>query len=382
MRHRYAHVLQTVFNRPWAIERGMLDIMARVVLERVRGEQPTPDEIEARVETAALTNGERIGRQDVGGVAVIPVYGVIAPRMNIMLAFSGGTSLEELGGAIDEAIADADVSAIVLDIDSPGGSTDGLAEFAAYLRDVRAKSGKHIAAVVNYTCASAAYYIAAQTNEILITPSGMVGAIGTIARHFDESRAYDMEGVTPTLIVSDNAPRKADGNPYEPLSEEAHAEIQNIVNRYGAMFVNDVAKGRGITASKVTEDFGQGRMLLPDDALKAGMVDGVATLEQTVRRLAKRAAPARSNRAAMSPLNLAAISQEPAIEDDSDHAATEEQVPVTDTEPHEEAHEGDADPTATAIPEHVLAAIAADNRTPAERMAAWGGSSASRTRRN
>lgn len=370
MRHRYAHVLQTVFNRPWAIERGMLDIMARVVMERVRGERPTDEEIEARVQTAALTNGERIGRQDVGGVAVIPVYGVIAPRMNLMLAFSGGTSLEELGGAIDEALADPDIAAIVLDIDSPGGSTDGLAEFAAYLRDVRAKGGKHIAAVVNYTCASAAYYIAAQTHEILITPSGMVGAIGTIARHFDESRAYDMEGVTPTLIVSENAPFKAEGNPYEPLTEDAHAEIQRVVNAFGRAFVNDVAKGRGIAASKVADDFGQGRMLLPDEALEAGMVDGVATLEATVRRLARRAPASRSNRAAMSPLNLAAISAEPAEE------------AVEEPEPHEEAHEGDADPTATAVPEHVLEAIAADKRTPAERMAAWGGSSASRTRSN
>jgi signal peptide peptidase SppA len=378
MRHRYAHVLQTVFNRPWAIERETLDIMARVVLERVRGEQLTPEEIEARVATAALSNGERIGRQDIGGVAVIPVYGIIAPRMNLMLAFSGGTSLEELGGAIDEALGDPDINAIVLDIDSPGGSVEGLAEFAAYLRDVRAKGGKHIAAIVNYWCASAAYYIAAQCHEILIAPSGMAGAIGTIARHVDQSRAEEAEGITTTLITSDNAPFKAEGNPHEPLSEDAHAEIQRVVNRFGSMFVNDVAKGRGIAASKVTSDFGGGRMLLADEAVAAGMVDGIATLEATVRRLAKRAAPSRSNRAAMSPLNLAAISLEPAVEDDSLLAAVEGN-PDAAVEPHEEAHEGDADPADDAIPEHVLAAIAADKRTPAERLAAWG-ASASRTR--
>ena len=354
MRHRYAHVLQTVFNRPWALERETFDIMARVVLEHVRGDKPTDEEIEARLETAALTNGERIGRQDAGGVAVIPVYGVIAPRMNLMLSFSGGTSLEELGGAIDEAVNDADVSAIVLDIDSPGRSVEGLAEFATYLRGVRDRGGKPITAMVNYTAASAAYYIAAQAHEIITSTSGMVGAIGTIARHFDESRAYDAEGVTPTLFVSDNAPFKAEGNPYEPLSEDARGDIQRVVNHFGRMFVGDVAKGRGITATKVTDDFGQGRMLLADEALAAGMVDGIATLEATVRRLAKRTPASRSNRAAMSPLNLAAISAEPV-----DEAAQE---------PHDDLSEGDADRTdPTPLPPVPAGVI---TRSPAERMAA------------
>lgn len=360
MRHRYAHVLQTVFNRPWAIERGTLDIMARVVLERVRGDRPTDDEISARVETAALSNGDRIGRQDIGGVAVIPVYGVIGPRMNLMMAYSGGTSLEELGGAIDEAVNDADVKAIVLDMDSPGGSVEGLAEFAAYLRNVRDKGGKPIATVVNYQSASAAYYIAAQTSEILSSPSGLIGCIGTIARHIDESRADEMEGITTTLITSANAPYKAEGNPYEPLTDDARSEIQRMVDHFGDMFVNDVAKGRGIPASKVVSDFGGGRMLLPDDALSAGMIDGIATLEATVRRLAKRPSASASNRAAISPLNLAAISAEPAVE------AVEE--------PHDST-EGDADqePTPLPVPAGVI------TRTPAERIAAWGGATSKRS---
>lgn len=242
---------------------------------------------------------------------------------------------------------------------------DGLAEFATFLRSARDRGGKQIVAQVNYTAASAAYYIAAQAHEIVTTPSGMVGAIGTIARHLDQSRALDAEGLTYTIVTSDNAPFKAEGNPFEPLSDDARGEIQRVVNHYGRMFVGDVAKGRGITAAKVAADFGQGRMLLPDEAAQAGMVDGIATLGQTVARLAKAARSRTANGAFRAEDEAALIT------------ATEDEVPVEAAAPQQTDPESaePQEPTPLPIP------AGAVTRTPAQRIAAWSGAAPS-TRRH
>jgi ClpP class serine protease len=123
-------------------------------------------------------------------------------------------------------------------------------------------------------------------DEIVATPSAEVGSIGIFAMHQDISRAADQAGVTTTLVSAGKY--KVEGNEFEPLSDEARDQIQSQVDAFYRMFVSDVAKGRNVSTSVVGESYGQGRTMLAKEAHAAGMVDRIATLEETVKRLQPR----------------------------------------------------------------------------------------------
>jgi signal peptide peptidase SppA len=234
----------------------------------------------AAAETAEYKAGPRDSVQMVGRVAVVPVYGVLAQRMNLMTEMSGGTSTQMLGAAIDNLVSDRTVKAIVLDVDSPGGSVFGIQELADKIH--AATKEKRIVAVANSTAASAAYWLASQASELVVTTGGQVGSIGVIAAHTDESKAEEMAGVKTTLITAG----EFKGEGYRPLTDSAMGAMQQQVDAIYSTFVRTVARGRVVSDTRVEKDFGQGRMKLAKEALSAGMVDRIATLEQTVRRLA------------------------------------------------------------------------------------------------
>src|SRR5262249_2183126 len=114
-----------------------------------------------------------------GAVAVIPVYGVISNRMNLMTQISGGTSVEKLTAQIRASLADSRISATVMDGDWPGGGVEGIPELAAEILDSRGQ--KKIIGVANTMAASAAYWLACCAGELIVAPSGAVGSIGVFA---------------------------------------------------------------------------------------------------------------------------------------------------------------------------------------------------------
>jgi ClpP class serine protease len=116
-----------------------------------------------------------------------------------------------------------------------------------------------------------------------LRPPARVGSIGVFAAHEDISKALEEEGVKVTLISAGKY--KTEGMPYEPLCAEARASMQQMVNTFGDMFINAVARNRGVATSTVKHGFGEGRMVLAQDAVRAGMADGLASLDQTVARL-------------------------------------------------------------------------------------------------
>jgi signal peptide peptidase SppA len=199
----------------------------------------------------------------------------------MMQQVSGGTSAEMFGRMFQVAVADPAISAVVLDVDSPGGVIAGIPELWQTIMDARGQ--KPVVAVANSMAASAAYWVATAADEIVVTPSGEVGSIGVFAAHRDISAGQEKEGVKTTLVSVGK--RKVWGNPYEPLSEEARVELQSKVNAGYEMFVTGVAKGRGVRASEVRSGFGEGGMVLAKDAVEAGMADRVGTLAQVLDRL-------------------------------------------------------------------------------------------------
>jgi signal peptide peptidase SppA len=300
----YRHVTKALHERPWAIQPQVLTFMVDLVRNRIAGVVLSQEQIDERLAEARAANGERTGGAVAGSVAFIPMSGLITQRESLMSAMSGGTSIDELRSLLRTALADPAVQAVVFDIDSPGGSVDGVPEFAAELRQLSAGS-KPIVAQVNTLAASAAYWLASNMTEIVSTQSGEVGSIGVYAAHEDVSRAEDMAGVKTTLISA--GPFKTEGSSFEPLSDDARAAIQDQVDEFYSMVLADVAKGRRVSVDAVAADYGQGRTLLARKAKAAGMVDRIDTLEATVRRLQPAKASGIRPAATVIPLNRAAI---------------------------------------------------------------------------
>lgn len=237
-----------------------------------------------RTEIMAAVQPRAKSRQAIG---VIPVTGAIELRTTFWGEIMGGTSIERFNAVFDAMVADSSVSAIVLDMHSPGGTVWGTPEAAAKI--YAARSAKPIIAVADAMMASAAYYLGAAAHRVYVTPSGDIGSVGVYAMHADFSGMLAADGIAVTFIKSD--PYKTEGNPYQPLSDEAKENWQEEIDATANTFRSDVAKFRSteqrkMTAAMVKSDFGQGRTLSARKAVEVGMADGVATFEQVIRRLA------------------------------------------------------------------------------------------------
>jgi signal peptide peptidase SppA len=215
-----------------------------------------------------------------GAVTVIPVQGALMAR-----GYRGyGASIPgmtDLRASIDAAARNPDIGAIVLDMDTPGGTVTGTAETAASVR--AAAAVKPVVAVANGLAASAGYWIAAGATEIVMAPNAEVGSIGVVMPHQSMARMYDRMGIDTTLIST--APYKAEGSPYAPLTEEARAALTARAQTAHDAFVADVATGRRTTPAAVEETFGRGRMVGVADAIRSGMADRTATLDAVVAGL-------------------------------------------------------------------------------------------------
>ena len=211
-------------------------------------------------------------------VAVIPIHGPITQR-GFMGGMFGGTSTQDLLSAFHRAVGSDRVKSIVFDIDSPGGTVDGVEEAADAIFGSR--GSKPIVAVANSQAASAAYWIGSQADKFVAAPGAEAGSIGVFRMHQDISASMANEGVKVTFIRTPKF--KVEANPFEPLSEEAAAHHQEQVDATYDAFNSAVARGRGLSAKDARTNFGEGRSFDARQAQKMGMVDSVATMSQTLR---------------------------------------------------------------------------------------------------
>lgn len=274
---RYSHVLTAVREMPWAILPERLARILDLLTVRAQGGRFTGEEIQQRIGAGPA---RRTGRVE-GAVAVLPLYGVLAQRMGMFEESSGGTSTERVATAFRAALAAPDISAIVLDVDSPGGSVYGVSELADEI--YRARGTKPIIAVANSLAASAAYWIATAADELVVTPGGEVGSIGVLAAHQDLSALLERQGIKTTLVSAGRY--KAEASPFESLAEDAREHIQSRVSDYYRMFTAAVARHRGVAIASVRNGFGEGRVVGAKQALDLGMADRVESLQETLARL-------------------------------------------------------------------------------------------------
>jgi signal peptide peptidase SppA len=266
---------------PWAIQPDKLKEIQAIYEARIRGEKIDLRGLEARI--GEPLNNEQSRMEVVNGVAVIPVEGVIAKRMNMLTKISGGSSTELIEADVKAALADFSVKAIVLAIDSPGGTIDGTQGLARTIFNGRGT--KPIIAYADGMMASAAYWIGAAADKVVMSgETAMVGSIGVVATHVDMSGAEKQRGTKTTEIYAGKYKRIA--SQYAPLTEEGRQTIQDMVDYQYSVFVNDVAAFRGVTADRVIKDMADGRVFIGTQAHEAGLVDGFATLEGLISGLA------------------------------------------------------------------------------------------------
>jgi signal peptide peptidase SppA len=214
-------------------------------------------------------------------IAVIPIHGTLINRGAFIGAYSGVTSYEGVKFQLRHAGADPETRAVILDIDSPGGQAAGAFEAAAAVRELAAQ--KTVVAVVDDMAASAAYAIASAATRIFVTPSGMVGSIGVVMLHLDHSKRLENAGVVPTLIHAGS--HKVDANPFQKLPDGVREDLQAEVDAAQDKFVECVATGRkNLTPAAIRAT--EARTYIGTDAVAAGLVDEVGTMETVLEAFA------------------------------------------------------------------------------------------------
>jgi signal peptide peptidase SppA len=217
-----------------------------------------------------------------GGVAVIPVQGVIGHKIGPVAKMLGAVDTLDIMAAIELAAEDDEVDTIVLDIDSPGGTVAGVPELAETVEAVQASGTKKIYAYTDSQMASAAYWLAAGANGIFAAPSADVGSIGVYLPVLDTSKALAEEGVTVEIFKSGKY--KAAGFPGVALDDEVRKHLQTEVMETYNEFAGFVGKYR----LGLDSDHLQGQTFTGRRAAEIGMIDGEAkSLDSLLQKLGK-----------------------------------------------------------------------------------------------
>lgn len=297
----------------WAIEPGAgnalvalvrrTDLFAHVERHRAAaGDAPAP---RAALELQPDGRGK--------SVATVRVEGTLMKRASSL----GGSGTVQMRRDIRQAANDAEVSAILLAVDSPGGTVAGTDELA---REVRAAAKKKpVYAFVSDLAASAAYWVASQADAVFAnSETALVGSIGTIMTVYDVSRAAEAQGVEAVVFAT--GPLKGAGTEGTAVTEEQRAYFQSIVDAAQGSFDAAVQKGRGLTDAQL-KAVRTGGVFPAAEAEAKKLIDGVKTYDQVLALLVKEAYA--RDRAARPVATAPALSSQPRGVPMDEHDLTE-----------------------------------------------------------
>lgn len=218
----------------------------------------------------AAMNDDSAGDLSLGGnkVAIIPIEGEI---------LDGRETLDLLEKYADNA----NVKAMVIRINSPGGAIAPSQEIYSAIRRVKADSGKPIVASLDSVAASGGFYIAAACDSIVANPGSITGSIGVIMQWFDLKELVQWAKLKPETITS--GALKDAGSPYRQMTDGERAYFQGIVKQLHEQFVRDVAHGRGAKMKyEEVAAVADGRVFTGEEALKLKLVDQLGSIDDAV----------------------------------------------------------------------------------------------------
>jgi protease-4 len=217
-------------------------------------------------------------------VLVIPVRGIISDAPQRKIFSTQPSMVEEIVSQLHKAEDDPDVKAVLLKIDSPGGSVIAsdliYNEIATFKQRKKAK----IVAAMMGVAASGGYYIALPADFIMAHPATVTGSVGVLFLSPNVSGLMEKIGID--VNVSKSGQNKDMGSPFRPATEEEKKIIQNITDRLGAQFLDHIAENRKLGPDKLKE-IASARIYLAGDALKLGMIDGIGYLDEAVGQAKK-----------------------------------------------------------------------------------------------
>lgn len=291
------NIIEWIHDHKWAITPGALDAMVQVVTSNesitkeivaksmhgqtweryLDGSGNISDFWALEAVNYPLLEGTR--RVSLAGrVAILPVVGPIFPRANLM-TLSGGASVQSLAYDFTTARDSNEVSAIIMEYDTPGGEITGIDDFAKLIYDTRKK--KPVVSFIYGMGASAGFWLASAGKEIIIGNTGEAGSIGVVALYSSNKRDREKRGYDDYEIVSSQSPNKRP----DPSTDKGRLAIQTTVDQLASVFIGSVAKYRGVSESDVLENYGQGGMFVGQAAVDAGLADRTGTLESVIAEL-------------------------------------------------------------------------------------------------
>jgi ClpP class serine protease len=342
--------LYDLLTSPWAILPDKLREIQAVYATHLRSEKIDIAGIEARLGHPLANEQQEYSIQG-SGVGVLPLEGILAPKANLLMRISGGTSTQMFVRQVESMKADSRVRSAVLAVDSPGGAVLGIPAAAAAIAELA--KVKPVVAVGVGTIASAAYWLASAANAVFIEGStDQVGSLGVYQR-----MGWDPKGEN-TMEFARGKYKRASLNG-EPPSAEFVAYVDEQLDHLYAVLVDAVAQHRGVTAEQVLEQMADGRVFIGQQAVDVGLADGYSTVDAMVEQLS--ADPrAYAQRRRAKPKALAAVTAGASAFAEAGAAAAGD-PPESDEAGAAEAGASTTPPTENTMPEITREAMERDN---------------------
>ena len=304
--------LLELMTGPWAIQAEVLLELQSIYATHLKGDKIDIASVEARLGRPLAAEQQRYELRE-GGVAVLTASGVMAPKANLFMQVSGGISTQMLAKQFDSMAADARVRSVVFAPDSPGGNVLGVPAASQALSNLARL--KPTVTVVEGVMASAMYWVGSASNAIFIEGvTDIVGSLGVVQRlSWEKADPNSMELVRGKY-------KRASINGSGPSAEflaQAEAQLDYLYS----ILVDTVAKHRGTTSDMVLKNMADGRVFIGQQAIDAGLVDGVSTVDAMVEQLATNPAAFASRRKAVfalgapSPVSAASAGAAPTTDD-------------------------------------------------------------------
>lgn len=216
-------------------------------------------------------------------VAMIPIHGVMVKRSQI---WHGWYSSRVIVGSdhwsvvTGDLINRTDIDTLVYDFETGGGQVAGTERLGDAIWKAR-QSGKRTIAVVNEFCASAGLWAASQCEHIVIPATGSLGSLGVYTIHMDNTKAWEEWGFEKTVIHRG----KYKGIDERKLNADAKADLQRFIDGKYSLFIDAVARGRGLSAAEVTNRWGESQLFTGSEAVSSGLADEIGTLQDVLESL-------------------------------------------------------------------------------------------------
>jgi signal peptide peptidase SppA len=268
---RYLHVWERLLHAPLVLRPEKAEIIARVLYSRERGAPITvnmPESIDLPDDPADT------GYYVKDGIAIVNISGTLVHKLGGVRPYSGMIGYDSIRKIYGTALSDDEAKGILLVIDSPGGEGAGCFDLVDAMYDERGT--KPVWACCDEIACSGGYALASVADRIMVPRTGMVGSIGVVVMHVDFSAALAKEGMNVTFIQYGE--RKTDGAPQIPLSKSAAARVQAQVDQMGDLFVETMARNRGVDPAKIKAQ--EADVYSGQRAIAAGLADAVMAKDE------------------------------------------------------------------------------------------------------